>query len=100
MIISSVDFDWEFMLWMKRYFQVQRNRKKKKYENFNLGKVFVLSFSMYYYGLQNKKNSRSPPWEILQFRRSDEILGVYMNGFNLLVKFKIGYKDLTYSLKA
>ena len=87
MKISSVDFDWEFMLWMKRYFQVQRNRKKKKYENFNLGKVFVLSFSIYYYGVKDK----SSPWEIFQFRRSDEILGVYIDGFNLILKFKIGY---------
>ena len=73
---------------MKKYFHVRPNRKKKEHSNFNLGKVFVLSFSLWNFG--RPTNGKSPPWEIFQCRRSDEILGVYINGDNLLVKIKIG----------
>ena len=73
---------------LNRYFKVQRNKRKKEYSNFNLGKGFVLSFTLYYFGPNT--NGKSPPWEIFQFRRSEEILGVYINGVDLLVKFKIG----------
>ena len=73
---------------LRNFFKIQRLKKKKIQNNFNLGKVFVLSFDLYYYGPNT--NGKSPPWEIFQFRRSEEILGVYINGVDLLVKFKIG----------
>ena len=81
----QVVFDWAFNLFLDKWIYVRRN--ERKHRHFNLSKVFVLSFTLYNFGKQKNKPS---PREIFQCRRSDEILGVYINGDNLLVKIKIG----------
>ena len=80
----SVDFEWVVMReegkWEHIY--TRENKKKKIETEFPLTKVFVLRFNIYIWRLTSG--------DVFQIRKRDEILGVYIDGLNLVVKFKMG----------
>ena len=80
----SVDFEWVVMREEGKWEHIyKRDYKKKKIETeFPLTKVFVLRFNIYIWRLTSG--------DVFQIRKRDEILGVYIDGLNLVVKFKMG----------
>ena len=80
----SVDFEWVVMRERGKWEHIyKREYKKKKIETeFPLTKVFVLRFNIYIWRLTSG--------DVFQIRKRDEILGVYIDGLNLVVKFKMG----------
>ena len=80
----SVDFEWVVMREEGKWEHIYRreNKKKKIETEFPLTKVFVLRFNIYIWRLTSG--------DVFQIRKRDEILGVYIDGLNLVVKFKMG----------
>ena len=85
----SVDFEWVVMREEGKWEHIYKreNQKKKIETEFPLTKVFVLRFDIY---IWRPMTGESPPWDVFQIRKRDEILGVYIDGLNLVVKFKMG----------